>query len=79
MNPAGRARQSLQRTFCSHPFRSSGMVSRSSLEEISADLSELDAARSKELLSDFVSELFLAAADQRRRAERRQQAETNAG
>lgn len=41
-------------------------------EEISADLSELDAARSKELLSDFVSDLFLAAADQRRRAERRQ-------
>ena len=41
-------------------------------EEISADLSRLEEAESKELLSDFVSELFLAAADRRRRTERRQ-------
>ena len=41
-------------------------------EEISADLSQLGDAESKELLSDFVSDLFLALADQRRRKERRQ-------
>lgn len=39
--------------------------------EIISDLSAVDAAQGKELLSDFVSELFLAAADQRRREERR--------
>ena len=39
--------------------------------EIASDLGRVDAARSKELLSDFVSELFLAHADQRRREERR--------
>ena len=41
-------------------------------EEISSDLSQLESAESKELLSDFVSDLFLAAADQQRRKERRQ-------
>ena len=41
-------------------------------EEISTDLAQLESDQSKELLSDFVSELFLAAADQRRRKERRQ-------
>lgn len=41
-------------------------------EEISADLSSLEAAQSKELLSDFVSELFLAVTEQQRRKERRQ-------
>ena len=35
--------------------------------EISADLSALGAAESKELLSDFVSDLFLATAEQKRR------------
>lgn len=39
--------------------------------EIISDLSGVDSAQGKELLSDFVSELFLAAADQRRREERR--------
>lgn len=40
--------------------------------EIASDLAMIDAAHSKELLSDFVSDLFLALADQRRREERRQ-------
>lgn len=40
-------------------------------EEISNDLSGLECAQSKELLSDFVSELFLAAAEQQKREERR--------
>ena len=40
--------------------------------EISADLSALGAAESKELLSDFVSDLFLATAEQKRREEHRQ-------
>ena len=40
--------------------------------EIVSDLAMVDAAHSKELLSDFVSDLFLAVADQRRRQERRQ-------
>jgi len=40
--------------------------------EISADLSCLESGQSKELLSDFVSELYLAEADRRRREERRQ-------
>lgn len=40
-------------------------------EEISLDLSGLESAQSKELLSDFVSDLFLAAAEQQKRAERR--------
>lgn len=39
--------------------------------EIVSDLSALDPACSKELLSDFVSELFLAQAKQSQRAERR--------
>lgn len=40
--------------------------------EIVSDLSALDAAHSKELLGDFVSDLFVALAEQRRREERRQ-------
>ena len=40
-------------------------------EEITLDLSGLESAQSKELLSDFVSELFLAAAEQQKREERR--------
>lgn len=40
-------------------------------EEISLDLSGLESAQSKELLSDFVSELFLNVAEQQKRAERR--------
>ncbi len=44
--------------------------------EIASDLSTISAARSKELLSDFVSDLFLAVANQRRQEEnRRKQAE----
>lgn len=44
--------------------------------EIVAELSDLEPARSKELLGDFVSELFLSAAEQTRREEqRRRQAE----
>ena len=39
--------------------------------EIISDLSALDPAYSKELLSDFVSELFLAQAKQSQQAERR--------
>lgn len=39
--------------------------------EISADLAGLEDGQSKELLSDFVSELYLAQADRRRRDERR--------
>ena len=41
-------------------------------EEISSDLAALDEEQSKLLLSDFVSNLFLAAAEQKRRTERRQ-------
>ena len=41
-------------------------------EEITEDLSRLESAQSKELLSDFVSQLFLSAADQSRREGRRQ-------
>ena len=45
-------------------------------EEISSELSSLEATQSKELLSDFVSDLFLSAAEQQRREERhRRQAE----
>ena len=40
--------------------------------EISSDLAALESVQSKELLSDFVSQLFLSAADQRRREGRRQ-------
>lgn len=40
--------------------------------EISSDLSALEAEQSKELLSDFVSELFLAAARHKQQQERRQ-------
>lgn len=40
-------------------------------EEISDSLSTLDCAQRKEVLSEFVSDLFLAAADQQRREERR--------
>lgn len=40
--------------------------------EIASDLSAVNASRSKELLSDFVSDLFLAVADQRRREKNRQ-------
>ena len=40
-------------------------------EEISQDLSGLDSAQSKALLSDFVSALFLACAERERREERR--------
>ena len=40
--------------------------------EISSDLSALEAEQSKELLSDFVSELFLAAAKHKQQQERRQ-------
>lgn len=40
-------------------------------KEISLDLSGLESAQSKELLSDFVSELFLAAAEHQKREERR--------
>lgn len=40
--------------------------------EIVSDLSDLEPARSKELLSDFVSELFLSMAQQNQREERRQ-------
>ena len=36
-------------------------------EEISADLAQLESAQSKELLSDFVSELFLNAAAQQQK------------
>ena len=41
-------------------------------QEISSDLSSLETTESKELLSDFVSELFLAAAKENQRKERRQ-------
>ena len=41
-------------------------------EEISEDLSRLESAQSKELLSDFVSELFLSMAKQDQQAVRRQ-------
>ena len=41
-------------------------------EEISSELSSLEAAQRKELLSDFVSDLFIAVAEQQRREERRQ-------
>ena len=41
-------------------------------EEISEDLSALEAEQGKELLSDFVSDLFLAAAKRRQQQERRQ-------
>ena len=41
-------------------------------KEISSGLARLDSTESRELLSDFVSELYFAAADQRRREERRQ-------
>ncbi|MCI8304812.1 MAG: hypothetical protein HFF52_09335 [Lawsonibacter sp.] len=41
-------------------------------EEISTELAQLESEQSKELLSDFVSELFLSAADQRQKKERRQ-------
>lgn len=41
-------------------------------QEISSDLSALEPVESKELLSDFVSELFLAAAKENQRKERRQ-------
>ena len=40
--------------------------------EISSDLSSLETAQSKELLSDFVSDLFLAATERQRKEERRQ-------
>lgn len=40
--------------------------------EISSDLSTLEASQSKELLSDFVSDLFLAVTERQRREERRQ-------
>jgi len=40
--------------------------------EIAAGLSELDPAQGKELLSAFVSSLFLSVADEDRRRERRQ-------
>ncbi len=40
--------------------------------EIASDLSAIDSAHSKELLSDFVTELFLAAAEHQRREKRRQ-------
>lgn len=40
-------------------------------KEISSDLSVLEGAQSKELLSDFVSELFVSLAEQNRREERR--------
>ena len=40
--------------------------------EISSDLDALESVQSKELLSDFVSQLFLSAADQSRREGRRQ-------
>ena len=41
-------------------------------EEISTELAQLESEQSKELLSDFVSQLFLSAADQSRREGRRQ-------
>lgn len=41
-------------------------------EEISSDLCTLEIAQSKELLSDFVSDLFLAVTERQRREERRQ-------
>ncbi len=41
-------------------------------EEISSDLSRLESAQGKELLSDFVSELFLSMAKQDQQAVRRQ-------
>ena len=41
-------------------------------KEIASGLSNFETARSKELLSSFVSELFLSVAEQERRAERRQ-------
>ena len=41
-------------------------------EEIMEDLSRLESAQSKELLSDFVSELFLSMAKQDQQAVRRQ-------
>ena len=41
-------------------------------EEITEDLSRLESAQSKELLSDFVSELFLSMAKQDQQAVRRQ-------
>lgn len=40
--------------------------------EISSDLSALEDEQSKMLLSDFVSDLFLATAEQRQKRERRQ-------
>lgn len=45
-------------------------------QQVFSDISELDPARSKELLGVFVSELFLSVSEQERRAvRRRQQAE----
>lgn len=45
-------------------------------EEISSDLSSLETAQSKELLNDFVYDLFAAVTEQQRReARRRRQAE----
>ena len=41
-------------------------------KEIAASLSALDACSGKELLGDFVSELFFCVAEQQRRADRRQ-------
>lgn len=40
-------------------------------DEIASDLATVSAARSKELLSDFVSDLFLSVANQRRQEENR--------
>lgn len=42
------------------------------VEEISADLFQLESDQRKELLGEFVTELYFAAADQRRSEERRQ-------
>lgn len=41
-------------------------------QEISSDLAALEASEGRELLSDFVSELFLAAAERQHRQEHRQ-------
>ena len=43
-------------------------------EEISEDLSALEAEQGKEQLSDFVSDLFLAAAKRRQQQERKRAA-----
>lgn len=49
---------------------------KSMAEEISADLAQIDSCQSKELLSDFVSELFFNVAKQNQREyRRRKQAE----